>query len=141
VERLGEGVDKVEDVVLEVSRCVREVLSGGGGTIMLKGGGGEGAGGVSTGVDRGYETADEDNMTVRGDEEGGGGGRDGEYGYADSIYTIREEEDDDDDDDWETRTAITELEPGTRREDQWDTKKQAEATWHKGDWKGLEVFG
>lgn len=158
VERLGEGVDKVEDAVVEVSRAVREAIAGRGAEkartprrrdrdddevdrATVRGVTSTVAGDTVVGNvyrDQGYDTVDED------------AGRhhraDTRSKYAESIYTVPEE--DEDDDDWDKRTMVTEVPPSRtsktsrRSNDRPEEKrKREEKIWSKGDWKGLEVFG
>ncbi|KAK9782339.1 hypothetical protein SCARD494_13647 [Seiridium cardinale] len=129
VERLGEGVDKVEDAVVEVSRCVREVL---GGKLA------DAARGIGTArnvrrAEPSVISRDQDYDTIDAESRRGDG--DSRYNYAESMYTVREDEDGDD---WENRTVITEPEP--RSDTQWDKRRREEKIWSKGDWKGIEVF-
>ncbi|KAK6088004.1 hypothetical protein SCUP234_01070 [Seiridium cupressi] len=129
VERLGEGVDKVEDAVVEVSRCVREVLGG----KLADATRGIGTARIVRRAEPSVISRDQDYDTVDAESRRGDG--DSRYNYAESMYTVREDEDGDD---WENRTVITEPEP--RSDMQWDKRRREEKIWSKGDWKGIEVF-
>ncbi|ETS85626.1 hypothetical protein PFICI_03651 [Pestalotiopsis fici W106-1] len=168
VERLGEGVDKVEDAVVEVSRAVREAIVGKmaattTATAAMAAGSSVADRSERSARLRGRDSADVEMIvgtapTVAGgtvaesvyrdhgydtvDDEAGARHRgDTRSRYAESVYTVRG--DDEYDDDWERRTMVTEVAPSSRRSGAGmeEKRRREEKIWSKGDWKGLEVFG